>query len=58
MSEIEHGPTARVLQDDELAQVSGGFHEVDKRGSNKPLNPLVIYGFNPQPDPPGMMLVG
>jgi hypothetical protein len=41
------------LRDDELALVSGGFHEVDKAAAHQRLNPLAIYGFNPQPDPPG-----
>ena len=29
MSKIENGPTARVLRDDELDAVNGGFHDVE-----------------------------
>ena len=56
MSKIENGRTARVLRDDELAHVSGGIKEVDKASGW--VSPLVIRGFNPQPDPPGVVLVG
>lgn len=56
MSKIEIGRTARELRDDELAHVSGGIHEVDKASGW--VNPLVMRGFNPQPDPPGVFLVG
>jgi hypothetical protein len=55
MRKIENGQASRVLRDDELTLVSGGFHDVEERGF---MNPALIRGFNPQPDPPGMTLVG
>jgi hypothetical protein len=57
MSKIENNQVsqvARVLRDDELGLVSGGYHEVDKAGARSPMDPL-IRGFNP---PPGLKLVG
>jgi hypothetical protein len=53
MSKLENSQVVRVLQDNELHLVIGGVHEVDGGPS---LNPLDIYGFNPQPDPPGASL--
>jgi hypothetical protein len=58
MSKIENNQVSRVLRDDELALVSGGIHEVDKLGARGFMNPALIRGFNPQPDPPGVTLVG
>ena len=55
MSNRESGNEARVLRNDELEQVSGGIHEVDTV-AHRLTNPLVIRGFNPQPDPPGIWL--
>lgn len=54
MSKIENGRVSRALRDEELALVSGGIHEVDEKvAARLRLSPLDIYGFNPQPDPPG-----
>ena len=47
MEKIENRQVERVLRDDELDVVSGGFATVASF-----TNPLVIHGFNPQPDPP------
>ena len=58
MSKIDNNPDSRVLRDDELALVSGGFHEVEKLGARGFMHPGLIRGFNPQPDPPGVTLVG
>jgi hypothetical protein len=58
MSKIENNQVSRVLRDDELALVSGGYHEVDELGARGFMNPALIRGFNPQPDPPDMKLVG
>ena len=55
MRKIENGPAARLLSDDELDLASGGFHGVEAAASRW-LSPLVIHGFNPQPDPPGTYL--
>jgi hypothetical protein len=57
MSKIENdqvSQVSRVLRDDELALVSGGYHEVDKAGARSAMDGL-IRGFNP---PPGLKLVG
>jgi hypothetical protein len=51
MEKIESNQVERVLRDDELDTVSGGFGFVERF-----TNPLLIYGFNPQPDPPGAPL--
>jgi hypothetical protein len=53
MSKIQNGRLSRVLRDEELALVSGGFHDVELVAARRRLSPLEIYGFNPQPDPPG-----
>jgi hypothetical protein len=55
MRKIENGPATRLLRDDELDVASGGFHDVDA-AAGRWLSPLVIHGFNPQPDPPGKWL--
>jgi hypothetical protein len=52
MRTIDNRPSTRFLRDDELDRASGGFHDVEAAASRW-LNPLVIHGFNPQPDPPG-----
>jgi hypothetical protein len=49
MDKIENSQVERVLRNDELDTVSGG---VGFGGLFT--NPLVIHGFNPQPDPPAM----
>jgi hypothetical protein len=51
MEKIENNQVERVLRDDELVTVNGGFGFVERF-----TNPLLIYGFNPQPDPPGAPL--
>jgi hypothetical protein len=51
MDKIENGQVGRVLRDHELDTVNGGFGFVEHFTS-----PLVIHGFNPQPDPPAMPL--
>jgi hypothetical protein len=51
MDKIENGQVGRVLRDHELDIVNGGFGFVEHFTS-----PLVIHGFNPQPDPPAMPL--
>jgi hypothetical protein len=51
MDTIENSKVERVLRDDELDIVNGGFGLVDRF-----TNPLVIHGFNPQPDPPAAPL--
>jgi hypothetical protein len=48
MDKIENGQVERVLCDDELDAVNGGFGFT---------NPLVTHGFNPQPDPPAAPLL-
>ena len=58
MSKIENGLVSRVLRDDELTLVSGGFHDVEEFATRGFMNPMLIRGFNPQPDPPGVTLVG
>jgi hypothetical protein len=52
MDKIENSEVERVLRNDELDTVSGGFGFVERF-----TNPLVIKGFNPQPDPPGAPVV-
>jgi hypothetical protein len=47
MDKIENSQVERVLRDDELPTVNGGFGFVERF-----TNPLLIHGFNPQPDPP------
>ena len=49
MDKIENGQVERVLRDDELDAANGGFGFVEHFTS-----PLVIHGFDPQPDPPAM----
>ena len=44
MEKIESNQVERVLRDDELETVNGGFGFVERF-----TNPLLIYGFNPQP---------
>ena len=51
MDKIENSQVARVLQNDELDTVNGGFGFIERF-----TNPLVIRGFNPQPDPPAAPL--
>jgi hypothetical protein len=51
MAKIESNQVERVLRDDELVAVNGGFGFVERF-----TNPPLIYGFNPQPDPPGAPL--
>jgi hypothetical protein len=51
MDKIENGQVERVLRDDELDTVNGGFGLVAHFTS-----PAVICGFNPQPDPPAAPL--
>ena len=53
MDKIDNNQVERVLQDDELDAVSGGFGFIERF-----TNPLVIKGFNPQPDPPGVPVAG
>jgi hypothetical protein len=50
MDKIENGQVERVLRDDELDALSGGF------AIESFVSPLVTHGFNPQPDPPAMPL--
>jgi hypothetical protein len=50
MDKIENGQVERVLRDDELDAVNGGF------AIESFVSPLVTHGFNPQPDPPAMPL--
>jgi hypothetical protein len=47
----------RELQDVELEQVSVGFTDpwLSLGSGTTPSSRLVIYGFNPQPDPPGKL---
>ena len=45
MDKIENSQVERVLRDDELDTVNGGFGFVERF-----TNPLVIHGFNPQPE--------
>jgi hypothetical protein len=58
MDKIENGApegkAERLLSDHELNLVSGGIQ--DSEETPFPLSPLVIYGFNPQPDPPGRLV--
>ena len=49
MDKIKNSQVERVLRTDELDTVSGGFGFIERF-----TNPLVIHGFNPQPDPPAM----
>ena len=58
MNKIENRQVSRVLRDDEMALVSGGYHEVDKLAARGFINPMVLRGFNPQPEPPAPTLVG
>jgi hypothetical protein len=58
MRKTEDCQVSRALRDDELALVSGGYHEVDKLAARGLLNPMVLRGFNPQPEPPAPTLVG
>ena len=56
MDKIENGSSdlveaKRLLSEHELNFVSGGIQDSEETPS--PLVRLVIYGFNPQPDPPG-----
>jgi hypothetical protein len=46
------GQDERLLHEDELNLVSGGSTVLEE----KPVSRLVIYGFNPQPDPPGRLV--
>lgn len=48
MDKIENSQVERVLRDEELETVNGGFD------IGRFTNPFVIRGFNPQPDPPAM----
>jgi hypothetical protein len=48
MEKVESKQVERVLRDEELNMVNGGFGFIERF-----TNPLLIYGFNPQPDPPG-----
>ena len=57
MSKVENCPASRVLRDDELSLVSGGYHDVEEFTGHGFMNPMLIRGFNPQPDPPGVTLV-
>ena len=41
MSKIENGPTARVLRDDELDAVNGGYHDVEAFGAPRPSCPRI-----------------
>jgi hypothetical protein len=58
VNKIENRQVSRVLRDEELTLVSGGFHEVDKLAARGFINPMVLRGFNPQPEPPVPALVG
>jgi hypothetical protein len=49
MDKIENNQVERVLRDDELNTVNGGFGFIEHF-----TNPGVIRGFNPQPDPPAL----
>ena len=49
MDKNENSQVERVLRNDELDTVSGSFGCVELF-----TNPLVIHGFNPQPDPPAV----
>jgi hypothetical protein len=51
LDNIENSQLECVLRDDELDPVNGGFGFVEHFTS-----PLVIHGFNPQPDPPAAPL--
>jgi hypothetical protein len=51
MDKSENSQVERVLRDDELEIVTGGF-DIERFTS-----PAVICGFDPQPDPPAMPIV-
>jgi hypothetical protein len=44
---------ARALHGDELDAVAAGVRDSESIGVANGENPTVIFGFNPQPDPPG-----
>ena len=57
MSKIDKatsGQSQRILKDMELDAVNGGVADSEAVAIQDSENPSVIYGFNPQPDPPGM----
>ena len=57
MSKIDKatsGQSERTLKDMELDAVHGGYADSEAVGLADSENPSVIYGFNPQPDPPGI----
>ena len=45
----------RALRDDEVDAVNGGIIVIGGTPATSPfVNPLLIHGFNPQPDPPAI----
>jgi hypothetical protein len=60
MSKIDKaapGQGERALHDVELDAVTGGLADSETVAIQDSENPGAIYGFNPQPDPPGMRRV-
>jgi hypothetical protein len=54
MGACDPGEAERLLSDHELGLVSGGIQDSEDMPAPRWVSPLVIRGFNPQPDPPGM----